>query len=248
MIRENSIISQIGRTKFGGFNLKPSSPPSTCIVSQGPRNIERSLSNRIAGSRPNNSTLSTGNGSVQSDLTACPRGLRLACGRRATTMDEHSSNASKSSRNTPIKNLLSTFQTVLSNHVMTTFKHLLPALLLVSMTMGRFAATEAAALPMRWTPMFGHLRGKLSYNGLLVWVSISSRAEGQVLAPQLFYFGRRNGRVSMQRNVVKWNTDPGMKTSKTAAGAIDLHAAFSLVPSLIPLSYMALGVSLPRAS
>ena len=30
---------------------------------------------------------------------------------------------------------------------MTTFKHLLPALLLVSMTMGRFAATEAAALP-----------------------------------------------------------------------------------------------------
>ena len=101
---------------------------------------------------------------------------------------------------------------------------------------------------MRWTPMFGHLRGKLSYNGLLVWVSISSRAEGQVLAPQLFYFGRRNGRVSMQRNVVKWNTDPGMKTSKTAAGAIDLHAAFSLVPSLIPLSYMALGVSLPRAS
>ena len=101
---------------------------------------------------------------------------------------------------------------------------------------------------LRWTPMFGHLRGKLSYNGLLVWVSISSRAEGQVLAPQLFYFGRRNGRVSMQRNVVKWNTDPGMKTSKTAAGAIDLHAAFSLVPSLIPLSYMALGVSLPRAS
>ena len=90
--------------------------------------------------------------------------------------------------------------------------------------------------PMRWTPMFGHLRGKLSYNGLLVWVSISSRAEGQVLAPQLFYFGRRNGRVSMQRNVVKWNTDPGMKTSKSAARAIDLHAAFSLVPSLFPLS------------
>ena len=96
--------------------------------------------------------------------------------------------------------------------------------------------------------MFGHLRGKLSYSGLPIWISISSCTEGQVLAPQLFYFGRRNGRVSMQRNVVKWNTDPGMKTSKTAAGAIDLHAAFSLVPSLIPLSYMALGVSLPRAS
>jgi hypothetical protein len=83
--------------------------------------------------------------------------------------------------------------------------------------------------------MFGHLRGKLSYSGLLVWVSISSCTEGQVLVPQLFYFGRRNGRDSMQRNVVKWNTDPGMKTSKPAAGAIDLHAAFSLVPSLFPL-------------
>ena len=89
---------------------------------------------------------------------------------------------------------------------------------------------------LRWTPMFGHLRGKLSYSGLPIWISISSCTEGQVLAPQLFYFGRRNGRVSMQRNVVKWNTDPGMKTSKSAARAIDLHAAFSLVPSLFPLS------------
>ena len=80
--------------------------------------------------------------------------------------------------------------------------------------------------------MFGHLRGKLSYSGLLVWISISSCAECQVLIPQLFYFGRRNGRVSMQRNLVKWNTDPGMKTSKPAAGAIDLHAALLLVSPL----------------
>ena len=91
-------------------------------------------------------------------------------------------------------------------------------------------------IDLRWSPMFGHLRGKLSYSGLPIWISISSCTEGQVLAPQLFYFGRRNGGVSMQRNVVKWNTDPGMKTFKSAARAIDLHAAFSLVPSLFPLS------------
>ena len=51
--------------------------------------------------------------------------------------------------------------------------------------------------------MFDHLRGRLSYGGLLIWVSISLCSEGQVLVPQLFFFGRRNGRGSMQRNAVK---------------------------------------------